>query len=102
MRIITLAWKSAPPSFKRSLRKNFQIRSFSSPYFLPFRVNTEIYSVNLCIRSKYGKIQTRKKLRLDTYEEIKSLEVSLQNSYFKKMQYSFHHKILQTLRAILV
>ena len=33
---------------------------FSGPYFLVFRLNTEIYEVNLLIQSKYRKIQTRK------------------------------------------
>ena len=34
---------------------------FSGPYFPVFRLNTEIYSVNLRIQSKYRKIRTRKK-----------------------------------------
>ena len=33
---------------------------FSGPYFPVFRLNTEIYCVNLCIQSEYGKIRTRK------------------------------------------
>ena len=40
--------------------KSVQIRSFSSPYFSTLWLNTEIYSVNLCIQSEYGKIRTRK------------------------------------------
>ena len=32
----------------------------SGPYFPVFGVNTEIYSINLRIQSKYGKIRTRK------------------------------------------
>ena len=32
----------------------------SGPYFTVFGVNTEIYSINLRIQSKYGKIRTRK------------------------------------------
>ena len=39
---------------------------FSGPYFPVFRLNTEIYFVNLRIQSKYGKIRTRKKLRILT------------------------------------
>ena len=42
--------------------KSVQIRSFSGPYFPVFGLNTEIYSVNLCIQSKYRKIRTRKKV----------------------------------------
>ena len=37
-----------------------QIRSYSGPYFLVFRLNMEIYSVNLRIQSECRKIQTRK------------------------------------------
>ena len=33
---------------------------FSGPYFPIFELNTEIYSVNLCIQSEWGKIWTRK------------------------------------------
>ena len=33
---------------------------FSGPYFPIFGLNTEIYSVNLCIQSEYRKIRTRK------------------------------------------
>ena len=33
---------------------------FSGPYFPVFGLNTEIYEVNLCIQSEYGKIRTRK------------------------------------------
>ena len=31
----------------------------SGPYFPAFGLNTEIYSVNLCIQSEYRKIRTR-------------------------------------------
>ena len=31
------------------------IRSFSNPYFPAFELNTERYSVFLCIQSEYGK-----------------------------------------------
>ena len=33
---------------------------FSGPYFPVFGLITKIYSVNLCIQSKYKKIRTRK------------------------------------------
>ena len=33
---------------------------FSGPYFHVFGLNTEIYSADLRIQSKYGKIRTRK------------------------------------------
>ena len=31
----------------------------SGPYFPVFGLNTEVYSVNFCIQSKYRKIRTR-------------------------------------------
>ena len=37
--------------------KIFQLRSFSCIYFPTCGLNTEIYGVNLCIYSKYGKIR---------------------------------------------
>ena len=40
--------------------KSVRIRRFSGPYFPAFRLNTEIYEVNLHIYSKCGKIRTRK------------------------------------------
>ena len=45
--------------------KSVQIQSFSGLYFPVFRPNTEIYSVNLQIQSKCGKMRTRKTLYLD-------------------------------------
>ena len=61
--------------------KSLQIRSFSGPYFPVFGLNTEIYSVNLRIQSKCGKIRTGKKpvfgqhLRLKT-DLRKSADIS--------------------------
>ena len=40
--------------------KSFLVRSFSAPYFLAFKLNTEIYCVNLRIQSESKKIRTRK------------------------------------------
>ena len=40
---------------------------FSGPYFPEFGMNTEIYEVNLCIQSEYGKIQTRKNSLIGHY-----------------------------------
>ena len=41
-------------------RKMSKYRVFSGPYFPVFGLNTEIYRVNLCLHSKYGKIWTKK------------------------------------------
>ena len=40
--------------------KNVQIRTFSGPYFSVFELNMKIYSVNLRVQYRYGKIRTRK------------------------------------------
>ena len=37
---------------------------FSGPYFPVFERSTEIYKINPRLQSKYGKIRTRKKLRI--------------------------------------
>ena len=50
--------------------KIVQIRSFSGPYFPTFGLNTDIYGVNLCVQSKYGKIRTRKTPYLDTFHAV--------------------------------
>ena len=39
--------------------KVFKYRVISGPHFLVFGLNTEIYSVNLCIQSKYRTIRAR-------------------------------------------
>ena len=50
--------------------KSVRIQSFSSPYFPTFGLNTEWYEVSLCIQSEYGKIQTRKTLKTDTFYTV--------------------------------
>ena len=40
--------------------KSVRIRSFSSPYFPAFGLNTERYYISLCIQSECGKIRTKK------------------------------------------
>ena len=52
-----------------------RIRGFSSPYFPSFELGTEIFSANLCIQSKYGKIRTRKTLNTDTFYTVKWFQV---------------------------
>ena len=46
-------------------------RIFSGPYFPVFRLNMDIYSVNLCIQFKYRKIPTQKTPYLDTFHAVK-------------------------------
>ena len=52
--------------------KRVRIRSFSGPYFPAFGLNTERYSVSLRIKSKCGKIQTRKSLNTDSFHAVTS------------------------------
>ena len=40
--------------------KNVRIHSFTGPYFLVFGLNKEIYIVNICIQSEYGKMRISK------------------------------------------
>ena len=42
----------------------------SGPYFPVFGLNTERYSVSLCIQSEYGKMQARKTPNTDNFCEI--------------------------------
>ena len=51
-------WSPFLPSY--SLRRMCKYGVISGPYFLVFRLNMEIYSVNLRIQSECRKIQTRK------------------------------------------
>ena len=49
--------------------KSVRIRSYSSPYFLAFRLNTETYSVSLLIQSECGIIPTRITPSTDTFTQ---------------------------------
>ena len=46
------------------------MESFSGTYFPAFGLNTEIYSVNLCIKSKYRKIWTRETPNMGTSHAV--------------------------------
>ena len=50
--------------------KSVRIRSFSGPYFLAFRLNTETYGLSFRIQSKWGKIRTRKSPNTDTFQAV--------------------------------
>ena len=50
--------------------KSVRIRSFSGTHLPALGLNTEIYSVNLCILSEYGKIRTRKTQNTDTFYAV--------------------------------
>ena len=61
-------WNHIFHSFwKATAWKESKYRVFSGPYFSIFRLNTEIYGVNLPIQFKHGKILTRKNPILETF-----------------------------------
>ena len=51
---------------------------FSGPYFHSFKLNMEIYGVNLCIQSKCEKIRTRKTPNMGTFHLVLSTEDFMQ------------------------
>ena len=50
--------------------ESVRIRSFSGPYFLVFRLNTERYSVSFRIQSEWGKIWVRNTPDTDTFHAV--------------------------------
>ena len=50
--------------------KSCHIWNVSGPGFSSFGLNTEIYRVNLCSQSKYGKMRTRKTPNTDTFHAV--------------------------------
>ena len=50
--------------------KIFHISRFLDPHFLSFGLNTELYTVNLPIQSKWGKILTRKTPKADIFQAV--------------------------------
>ena len=62
--------------------KNVRFRSFSGPYCPTFGLNTERYSVSLCIQCKCGKIRTRKTTSTDTFQAVIVSKITLSyNNY---------------------
>ena len=58
--------------------KRGRVRSFSGLHFHAFELNTEIYSVNLRIQSKFGKMQTKKNSKYGHFSRcVKSLSTNL-------------------------
>ena len=54
--------------------KSVHIRSYSSPYFPAFGLNTERYGVSLHIQSKSGKMRTRITPNTDNFHAVVCLE----------------------------
>ena len=72
-------------NFSRSIHTAWEVSKygvFSDPYFPVFGLNTEIYSVNLRIQSKYRKIRTRKNSIFEHFSHSASLRKLLPNLRF--------------------
>ena len=54
--------------------KSFRIRSYSSPYFPAFGLNTERYGVSLYIQSECRKMRIRVTPNTDTFRAVKSIK----------------------------
>ena len=61
-------WKYGKVFQSSSLCESARIQGFWCPYFPKFRLNTKIYSINLRIQTKSGKIWTRKTPNMDTWK----------------------------------
>ena len=57
-------------SEKHSLRENCPYSKYSGPHFHAFGLNTERYSVSLCIQSECGKMRTRITPNTDTFHAV--------------------------------
>ena len=83
------------------LWQNSSRKSFSSPYFPAFELNTEIYRVNICIDSWCVKIRTRKALNKDTFQEVtpiwhaRVMDVILVLVSYSLCKISYFHQISQ-------
>ena len=75
--------------------KNARIQSFSDPYIPSFRLNMEIYRVNLRIQSECGKKQTRNPPNTVTLHAVHStmaaryLTCHLDFNYLNRNSYAF-------------
>ena len=67
-------WSRLEISLNANCVKTVRIRSFFGPHFPAFELNTEIYSLNLHIQSKCGKIWTRKTTNTNTFHVVAFLE----------------------------
>ena len=60
--------------------KSVRIQNYSGPHFPAFGLNTERYSVSLCIQSKCGKIRTRIILNADSFYTVMQFEETQSNA----------------------
>ena len=64
-----------------SMNQSVQIRNFFGPYFPIFRLNTEIYSVNLRIKSDYRRIRTKKNSVFGRFSRSAAQVIRQMNNY---------------------
>ena len=74
-------WKYDKVFQSSSLCESARIQGFWCPYFPKFRLNTEIYSINLRIQTKSGKMRTRKTPNMDTWKT--AVKICLKFYYWK-------------------
>ena len=60
------------PAGVRNCVQSVCIRSYSGPHFPAFGLNTERYSLSLCIQSECGKMQTRITPNADTFHAVRN------------------------------
>ena len=72
--------------------KIVQIRIFSWSVFSVFGLNTEIYHVNVCIQSEYGKIRREKTPYKDTSQTVLLNLLLIQLIFFMVLSSMVFHK----------
>ena len=75
--------------FNYHYMKSVRIRSFSSPHFPAFGLNTERCGISLPIQSECGKIRTRKTPSADTFHAVYTYGES---DSFKVLEISCYEK----------
>ena len=78
--------------------KTVRVRRFSGPYFPPFVLNTERYSVSLHIQSECGKIRTRKTTNTDNFIQWSQLIFTIKKVFLEAAKQApltpFNKKVL--------
>ena len=62
--------------------KSVHIRSYSSPFFPAFGLNTERYGVSLRIQSECRKMQTRITPNMETFHAVMKVNFTIYFNYF--------------------
>ena len=73
--------------------KNVRVRSFFDPHFPVFGLNTERYSVSLCVQTEYGNMRTRITQNTYTFNAVKRAR-NVPNTAIIETGISDHHKLI--------